>query len=643
MEVDLGSYYLDVVAGLPIGNHTFAIIIDDEFISETELGELDLTVLGNLNAEIPDIPPADGGETFDVNVFISDNYGTTPSDTWVIVEINGQNFTAEHVTSTRFTVELNATYSIGAWNFTVYYGSSFSQAEKRVCDLYVLSDPTTEVSSPDEWEVTQGESTSIDVQVHDWLGIPIVDATVSIFVRGTTYYLDYISDGIYSTDISTVGWPSGPQNFYLSVSHEYLHQFQSSGELRIRARPTITIKPATFEPEQFSSLLVTIDVTDFYDNPISNLTVTVMFNEANFLAEETEVRGTYSVVLDLSGIKHGLKTITVFVEGELAEPTSDHIDIQIMVYIPPLDMTSTQISMAAGLSLLLSLIGMFLFVKVSSVVSTKPRKDEDVTRSINQLDRIYVIIIAASVLIFLHSYSLSLEGAYIYSLLESILLLGSSVLLYGLWLYRDAYSSILRTGKISKKRVVMGTWHLVLVLFIVLLIFDYGEHIEAFQWFVLEHVVPFTFGDLIIVPMMATMFATYMSSIVVVVVSFYREIRKGLSRIDDMISSGTPKNVVDEEQALLIGRTGSSIRIKFLMFLMILGATTVMQLDFLRTYSMAAIILIPIVFLVLIPFISSRIIRRIPGMSKHAEVEEILSEMTKDSPVEVDSDKDEGG
>jgi hypothetical protein len=361
---------------------------------------------------------------------------------------------------------------------------------------------------------------------------------------------------------------------------------------------------------------LTIEVTDLYENPISDLQVQVSFANTTKVALESDIRGTYIVSFDVGSIHHDYYNITVAIDGSLSNSASDYVEIFVDVYIPSLDALSTvEISFAAGLSLLLSLIGMVLFVKVSSAISTKPRNADDVMKSIKQLDRIYVILVAISGLIFLHSWTLYEQGAYEYALIESLLLLGSSVLLYGLWLYRDAYSSILVLGKISKRRVALGTGHLVLVPFMVVLIFHYGGFIELFQRFIID-VPNIVIGELEIPPLLATVLATYMSSIVVVVISFYREIRKGLTRIDNMLKAGTPKEVVDEEQALLIGRTGSSIRIKFLMFLMILGATTIMQLEFLRNYSMAAIVLIPIVFLVLIPFISSRIVKGAPKVVK---------------------------
>jgi hypothetical protein len=440
----------------------------------------------------------------------------------------------------------------------------------------------------------------------------IEDASVTLFIRGTIYTLEHVNTGLYSVEILTLGWPYGVHTYYLSIDHEFLYPSQSVGNLTVIADPQINIIPDTSTPVQFDLLNLTIEVTDLYENPISNLKVQVCFANTTKVAQETMVRGAYTVAFDVGNIHHGDYNITVTIEGALSNLDSDYIEIFVDVYIPGLNTLNTAtISFAAGISLFLSLIGMILIVKVSSVISTSPRKTDDITNSIKQMDRIYIILIAISGLVFLHSWSLYEQGAYEFAIIEGLLLLGSSVLLYGLWLYRDAYSSILVLGRINRRRAALGVWHLVLVPFMVLLIFHYGGFIEVFQRYIME-VPNLVIGEFEFPPLLATVLATYMSSIVVVVISFYREIRKGLSRIHDMLEAETPKDIVEEEQTLLIGRTGSSIRIKFLMFLMILGATTIMQLDFLRNYSMAAIILIPVVFLVLIPFVSSRIVKGVP-------------------------------
>ncbi|TXT54080.1 MAG: conserved membrane protein of unknown function [Candidatus Thorarchaeota archaeon] len=616
-ELEPGCYYLNSTAAMGLGNHTFEIQVVHDYIQGSTFGDFYVATVGSITPNVPDISAVSGGDLFNVTVFISDEYGTTPDDTWVCVEIDGTNYTASKISGNSFRVQLNATYSIGKRELTIYYRSAFIHDGKIYTDLNVHSNPILSLSPSSYWTVSQSDTTLIEVAVKDWLGVSIGDASVSLRIRGVPYTLTHVVNGLYSTNISTVGWPYGSHPYQLTVEHEYLYIFSISGELSVIAEPTITIIPSTEVPEQFTHLTVTVEVTDIYENPITNLEVVVEFAGMRSIAEESNLPGTYFTIFDVGNTYFGTYNISVQVNGTLASSGRMSKSIFVEVSTPDNESLSAEtVSVAGGLSLLLSLIGMILFVKVSSSVSTTPRKKDDITKSIRQIDRIYLVIVAISGLLFLHSWSLFSAGEVALALLESILLLGSSVLLYGIWLYRDAYSSILLQGRLSKRRIALGIWHLTLVPFIVLLIFYYGPSFQFFDRYVMS-VEWITVGGFSFPPILATILATYMSSIVVVVISFYREIRKGLKRIDDMIVSGTPKNVVDEEQVLLIGRTGASIRIKFLMFLLILGATTVVQLDFiLKNYSMAAIVLVPILFLVLIPFISSRLVRGLPKMMK---------------------------
>ena len=140
-----------------------------------------------------------------------------------------------------------------------------------------------------------------------------------------------------------------------------------------------------------------------------------------------------------------------------------------------------------------------------------------------------------------------------------------------------------------------------------------GQHIEWLKFYVLDNV--FHLGELRVPTIMLTIFAAYLSSIVIVVVNLYREIRKGLSRINEMAVLGTPPIVVEQECVDLVENLGSSIRMKFFMFLVVLAGTTVLTMDFLRTYSLGVIVLMPVVFLLVIPYASSKMAKGISRAS----------------------------
>ena len=132
-----------------------------------------------------------------------------------------------------------------------------------------------------------------------------------------------------------------------------------------------------------------------------------------------------------------------------------------------------------------------------------------------------------------------------------------------------------------------------------------------------------------------TIFGAYLSSIVIVVLNLYKEIRKGTARLSEMAILGTPSIVIEQECADLVQSLGSSIRMKFFMFLVVLAGTTVLTMDFLRSYSLGVIVLLPVLFLVVIPFASSKMAKGLSRASgalrSKRDDERSLSEIADDS------------
>jgi hypothetical protein len=395
----------------------------------------------------------------------------------------------------------------------------------------------------------------------------------------------------------------------MNITHPYFFDTESSGNLTIVAIPVITIIPSVSNPEQHSTLVVQIKVKDSFGYQMDAMSVEVTFAGQQETAVETDV-GTYVASFDVGDTRHGNHSITVSVAGETSIAAEATESVNVVVYIPEFEMEPSSLAIGGGLSLLISLIGMILYFRVASSLTAITETDERFVKSTRTLDRVYIAVLAAGGLVFFHSLVSSSVQNYSLALAETVILLGVSVLLYGLWLYRDAYSSILLTDKISRRRIVLGLWHLFLVPLVVLQMFEFGRHIELFEVFILE--VTFAAGPILIPTIMVTIFGTFASSIVIVVINVYIETRRGLKRIHQMEVAATPLQVIQEERYLLVKRVGSSIRMKFLLFLVLIGGTTIISLDFLRSVSLAVIILLPLVFLVVIPFISSRIVKGLP-------------------------------
>ena len=119
----------------------------------------------------------------------------------------------------------------------------------------------------------------------------------------------------------------------------------------------------------------------------------------------------------------------------------------------------------------------------------------------------------------------------------------------------------------------------------------------------------FMIGTIQVPTIMTTIFTAYLSSILVVVVNLYREVSSGLKKLKKMEDANTPDSILADERDTMVNRYSSSIRIKFLMFLVVVGAAAVTTMDFLQSYELGVIVLMPVAFLVVIPFISSKIVK----------------------------------
>jgi hypothetical protein len=342
-----------------------------------------------------------------------------------------------------------------------------------------------------------------------------------------------------------------------------------------------------------------------------------MMNMPPLLALPSDQIGGYVVTIEHIPLTEGYGQINVTIEavGEFVIVSTTMAHVYIDPATPDFALISANaIGLGVGASFVLSLIGMVMYFRMASSMRVDDKSKEALKKSVRNMDRLYLVIVLASGLGLAASYNMYLYGEYGLALVLTVALLGSSVLLYGLWLYRDATDAVLVRRSLRRRRMILGLWHLVFVPLVIFMILLYGVGIDWFRAYIIDQT--FTIGTIAIPSIMTTIFAAYMSSILVVVVNLYREVNKGLKKLVKMEEAGTPLGIIEDEKSLMVSRFSSSIRIKFLMFLVVVGATTVMSMDFLASWELGVIVLLPVAFLVVIPFISSKIIQVFSRLSR---------------------------
>jgi hypothetical protein len=468
-------------------------------------------------------------------------------------------------------------------------------------------------------DVQQDELVPAWFNITDQYGSPLEGAMVSL-VSGPNGFglVESTEPGCYRFD-HQINLGLGHQAFELRVESPIVFgDLVTEIEFEVRGDLTFFVSFSPEEPVQGQSLYVSVVAVDGYGNPVPDLDVTVsLLNMTPILATETDQMGEYVALIEHIPFTEGYGLINVTIEaiGEYAVLSTSISQVNIDPATPDFTLISAQsIGLGIGASFLLSMIGMMIYFRMASSMRVDDSTKEGLHKSVRNMDRLYIVIVAATGLGIVSSYSMYQAGEYAFALIVTVALLGGSVLLYGLWLYRDATSAVMLHGKIGRKRMVLGLWHLVFVPLVIFMMLLYGVEIDWFKANIIDQTL--VIGGIVVPTIMTTIFAAYISSILVVVVNHYREVSKGIKKITKMEEAGTPDGIVEDERTSMVSKFSSSIRVKFLMFLVVVGATTVMSMDFLASWELGVIVLLPVAFLVVIPFISSKIIHIFSRISR---------------------------
>ena len=619
----LGSYIFSHNMTLGIGLQTFELVVEKTGIIGPPMAYVSFEVFGDLQPIISFDSRVEGGADFDVSVFVKDKYGPVFNWTSIQIDINGTLYTAYPGTSglPEATLMVTADFLLGPDTFMIYINATHATPWSGLRHIRTYSDAATtaEVSSSEGWVLTQGDQTIVELSFVDWAERPVSGATVTVFVKALSYSLIESSPGIYAAIIATAGWLPGEYEYVVSVVHPDVETGDPiNGSLIVMGNVFFDVTYNPEKPIQGQELYIYIVTTDSYGNSIPDLEVFVEFmGMAPMMATMTEQIGEYHVFIPIIPASEGYGdfNLTITATGDYISETVDSSKIiKVEPATPNFAMSTRSLSLGAGASFILSLIGMIIYFRLASSVRVEDKSLEGRMKSIKNMDRLYLLIVFGAGAGLVGSYMAYTAANFEVALILTVALLGCSVLLYGLWLYRDATDAVLVRGALRKRRMVFGLWHLVFVPLVIIMILMYGVEIDWFRAYIIDQV--FMIGDLAIPSIMTTIFTAYMSSILVVVVNLYREVSKGIKKIDKMEEAGTPPEIVEDEKATMVGRFSSSIRIKFLMFLVVVGATTVMSMDFLASWELGVIILLPVAFLVVIPFISSKIIQVLSKISR---------------------------
>ncbi len=635
-STDLGSYRFIHSMNLGIGDHSFDLNVDTPNIVGPPATAISFEVYGELDPNVFYDTRVEGGSMFEVHVFVKDRYGPVFIGTSVTIEINGTKYTQiNSAGDPDYIMTVLADFLMGPNNFTIYVNATYASPWMKSFSIRAYTDASASAAiiSTNGWTILQGDRTRLELTLRDWLDRPVSGATVSFYVKALAYNLIEVSPGLYAVNVSTIGWAPGKYEYTAAVNHEDIQTGDPiKGNITVLGVLEFFVDFNTETPTQGDSLLISISVIDAYGNPVPGLElyITIM-NMPTMLAEETDLVGLYILLIEHLPITegYGTKDISVAASGEFVQYSETTDTFYLYVANPDIGVMDAQtVASFAGISFAVSLIGMFIYFRISPSLRRTGTSKEELRKSVKRMDRLYLMIVLASALGILTSWGFYSIGDYGGALILTVALLGASVLLYGLWLYRDAVSAVMVRGTLSRKRMFAGLWHLFFVPVVIIMILNYGTEIDWFKANMIDQA--FEIAGISIPSIMTTIFVAYVSSILVVVVNLYREVSSGLKKLKKMQDANTPGPIIEDEKDTMVNRYSSSIRIKFLMFLVVVGAAAVTTMDFLQSYELGVIVLMPVAFLVVIPFISSKIVQAL-NRASNVRVRKVKDPVVSDS------------
>ncbi len=618
ISLENGTYLLtQTLNNLPMGIYTFSVDISESYYGHSVIRQ-NITLLGNIIPYVDVESYTDIYTPVIVNVTLLDPYSFPVYGANVSATFAGLTYFSNVTVGNTYIFYLNRS-NLKVGEYSIEFTAIHNYAVKPVSftsNVTIRSEPKVEFAGNGITEppVIQGNPINLKVTLRDATNHTLTGGTITATFFGKLYTFSDLGNGTYVSSILTQNIPGGKWRLTVEVTHPYLVSRIFAGNITVRGSPVMTYSIRPGIVTQNSEMTINVTLVDLYGYPITNANVTIEFLGRSYQAENIE-DNIYQVTIPVGDVHYGYKCIYIHIRAE--NHASRDASFKIFVYpeIPRLELSPSALLILLGVSIFASFIGLGLYYYISSKLTKSFTYDKHgrLTMSFKALDSVYIAFIGILLLTLAAAEVLYLARAYELSVATLGLALLEILLLHGIWLYRDTSTSMIEE-RLPVKRMIIGLWHLVLAPLVILLIFAWARNIDWFAYYLLEdiqNVAGFKLPSLYI-----SLMGTYVTSVIVLAINIYLNSRRYIKRFSEMRSGGTPENVINDEKVIQLDRMSSSIRIKFLIFLGILGASIVSTATpLLQYYQLGVVVIIPLVVVVIIPYLISQLLK-VLGIAK---------------------------
>ena len=607
----LYTYNLDIT-NMRIGVYRAEIFIENKYYG-TFVMVREIYVYGEINLNIKSPNVVEKGEISSIIVFISDSYDFPIMDAGVNITISDMTFKPNVTSMGRYFFYISTKkLHIGKVLIEIEASHKYAKGDKVVTSSFdIISEPLLELSYINvNQSVIQGQTIEIKGNLKDIAGEPIQGADIIAYFLGKGYTFTDLGNGTYVVSIPTNNVPGGNYTLTFRIEHQYLKSKVVTDSIVIYNEIQIDV---TIEPEkiiQNSEFVVYVTVWDKFHNPIKNASVYLLFGDDSYSLHKKNDSNTYYAIVSTYGLKYGEYVLWF----RILENFSLYFEYSVKTFVypelPSISIDTPTFMKLLGISFIFSLIGLFLYYYIGMKIQKRFSVDEKgmLTVDLSPLTKLFIILSSIYIIFLLTALAIGLRAMTLsISLLLADLLL--TLLLIGIWLFTTS-ADILIKEKMSIKRILSGIWLYATFIIIMISLFALGRNIDWFDFYIASDVIEFR--GIAISKLLLTMIGTFISSVIALSFNIFRNAQNITGRFKQMRADGTPEKVINDEKIIQMDRMANSIKIKFLVFLAVIGVSAVSAIrPLLVYYPIAILVILPLLLLIIVPYITSTLLKLI--------------------------------
>ncbi|MFW9850645.1 MAG: hypothetical protein ACFFF4_16050, partial [Candidatus Thorarchaeota archaeon] len=280
-HIGSGYYSANIsTVGLPLGSYNTTITLEQAFMDTTILWRV-ILLKGTAVVSLVTTPtnPEDH-QNLSFNLTLTDQFGNPINSANYSLSFDGQS-TSGTTSSYKFSWTITPNTPPGMYQLNVSLDSGYLIAANYTFDITLKGTISESILLPVMNAIhTQGSDVNFTVHIQDLILLNITGAQVSVSVHGGSYILSMTTDGIYTTEVSTIGFPLGSYNATITISHPYMGSETTFVIFILTGDAVISLDSSPTTIYNHLGATFNFTILDSYGNPINIYNYSLTFSSS---------------------------------------------------------------------------------------------------------------------------------------------------------------------------------------------------------------------------------------------------------------------------------------------------------------------------------------------------------------------------